>query len=221
MDFIFTTFTAYKSFIIHNMENKLQELTDKLYNEGLSKGKQAADTLLAKAKEDAAKIINEATAQAEQILANANKDAADLKSKVANDLQMASTQTIAALKSQIENTITAKVVNGDVKASLNDTSFVKGLIETVIKAFNPANANPVSLDIVLPEALKGELESYISNGINSQLANGVTFSFSKNIAGGFTVAPKDGGYFISFAEGDFERLFSEYLRPATKKILFS
>ena len=32
------------------MENKLQELTDKLYNEGLSKGKAEGEVLLAKAK---------------------------------------------------------------------------------------------------------------------------------------------------------------------------
>ena len=31
------------------MENKLQELTDKLYNEGLSKGKAEGEVLLAKA----------------------------------------------------------------------------------------------------------------------------------------------------------------------------
>lgn len=32
------------------MQNKLQELTDKLYNEGLSKGKQEAEEMVAKAK---------------------------------------------------------------------------------------------------------------------------------------------------------------------------
>ena len=32
------------------MQNKLQELTDKLYNEGLSKGKQEGEEILAKAK---------------------------------------------------------------------------------------------------------------------------------------------------------------------------
>ena len=35
------------------MQNKLQELTDKLYNEGLSKGKQEGEELLAKAKAQA------------------------------------------------------------------------------------------------------------------------------------------------------------------------
>ena len=33
------------------MQNKLQELTDKLYNEGLSKGKQEGEAILNEAKE--------------------------------------------------------------------------------------------------------------------------------------------------------------------------
>ena len=50
------------------MENKLQELTDKLYNEGLSKGKTEGEAFLAKAREEAASIV-----------AAAEKEAADIK----------------------------------------------------------------------------------------------------------------------------------------------
>ena len=39
------------------MQNKLQELTDKLYQEGLSKGKQEGENLVAQAKAEAEKII--------------------------------------------------------------------------------------------------------------------------------------------------------------------
>ena len=40
--------------------NKLQELTQKLYNEGLEKGRSEADRLVAEAKAEAAKILAEA-----------------------------------------------------------------------------------------------------------------------------------------------------------------
>ena len=42
------------------MDNKLQALTDKLYNEGLSKGKQEAEVLIAKARSQAEDIVAEA-----------------------------------------------------------------------------------------------------------------------------------------------------------------
>ena len=42
------------------MENKLQELTRKLYDEGLEKGRADADKLVADAKAEAARLVAEA-----------------------------------------------------------------------------------------------------------------------------------------------------------------
>lgn len=203
------------------MQNKLQELTDKLYNEGLSKGKQEAEQLLAEAQAKAGKIVQDAQAQADQILGKARKDAEDLKTKVAADVKMASTQSISALKQQIEKTMMAKVVGAEVKDALKDANFVKPLIETVIKSFNAADIAPAGLDVILPEGMKQTLGKALESGLAKELKSTVNIDYAKNIAGGFKIAPKDGGYFISFADGDFEKMFSEYLRPAAKKILFS
>ncbi|MBR4826300.1 MAG: hypothetical protein IKZ91_00245, partial [Bacteroidales bacterium] len=38
--------------------------------------------------------------------------------------------------------------------------------------------------------------------------------------GGFKVSPKDGGYMLQFTDEEFTQLIANYLRPATKKILF-
>ena len=73
---------------------------------------------------------------------------------------------------------------------------------------------------MLPEALKKDLEPFVTKEIANVLKGQVEASFTKKIAGGFTIGPKDGGYFISFTEETFNALISEYLRPATKKILF-
>jgi V/A-type H+-transporting ATPase subunit E len=203
------------------MQNKLQELTDKLYNEGLSKGKQQAEQLLAEAEAKAGKIVQDAQTQADQILSKARKDADDLKTKVAADVKMASTQSISALKQQIEKTLMAKVVGSEVKDALQDANFVKPLIEPVIKSFNAADIAPAGLDVILPESMKQTLGKALESGLAKELKSSVNIDYAKNIAGGFKIAPKDGGYFISFADGDFEKMFSEYLRPAAKKILFS
>ena len=47
------------------MENRLQKLTEKLYNEGLSKGKQEADRVLEQAHIEAKECIDKATLQAQ------------------------------------------------------------------------------------------------------------------------------------------------------------
>ena len=48
--------------------NKLQELTQKLYNDGLEKGRSEAERLVAEAKEQAAKILADARAEADAIM---------------------------------------------------------------------------------------------------------------------------------------------------------
>ena len=57
------------------MENKLQQLTQKLYDEGLEKGRAEAERLVSEAKSEAAKIIADAKAEADaQSHQNANGD---------------------------------------------------------------------------------------------------------------------------------------------------
>ena len=64
------------------MQNKLQELTDKLYNEGLSKGRQEGEAILNEARSQAEEIISKARAEAARITADAEKEASELKAKV-------------------------------------------------------------------------------------------------------------------------------------------
>ena len=200
------------------MQNKLQELTDKLYNEGLSKGKQEGEEILAKAKVQADEIVAKAKAEAAAIVAAAKKEAEDLKIKVDGDLKMAAGQSVAATKKDIETLIVTKMTEAEVKKALTSADFVKEVILAVAKGFNINEA--VDLEVVLPESMKSELEPFVTNELNKTLKGGVEASFSKKVAGGFTIGPKDGGYFISFTDETFNALISEYLRPATKKILF-
>lgn len=200
------------------MQNKLQELTDKLYNEGLSKGKQEGEEILAKAKVQAEEIVAKAKAEAAAIVAAANKDAEDLKTKVQGDLKMAAAQSVAATKKDIETLVVTKMTETEVKKALSSADFVKEVILAVAKGFTTEDA--ADLELVLPESLKKELEPFVTSELGKVLKGGVEASFTKKIAGGFTIGPKDGGYFISFTEETFNALISEYLRPATKKILF-
>lgn len=198
--------------------DKLQQLTDKLYQEGLSKGRQEGETLLAEAKKQAAGIVDEARAQAEAILAQARKDAADYKTKVESDLKMATGQALQATRKDIENMVVCKLADTQVSKAMAAPEFIKGIITEVAKKFNAEEA--VDLELVLPDSLKKELEPFVKNELGSLLKGGVQASFSKKVNGGFNIGPKDGGYFISLTDDTFKSLIGEYLRPATKKLLF-
>ncbi len=200
------------------MQNKLQELTEKLYNEGLSKGKAEGEAVLSKAQADAETIIAEAKKQAEAIVAQARKDAEDLKTKTAGDVALASRQSVSETRQAIEKLIIAKAADEKVKTALNDTEFVKTIISTAVKAFS--EGKDCDIEICLPESAKSSLEGFVKNEIAKSLKSEISVKFSKKIGGGFTIGPKNGGYFINFTDEAFNGLISEYLRPATKKLLF-
>lgn len=200
------------------MQNKLQELTDKLYNEGLSKGRQEGEQLLSQARMQAENIVAEAQAQAAAIVAKAEKEAADLRHKVDSDLALASRETLSATRQAVESMVVARMEQLAVSGALSETEFVKDIITTVAKSFN--KDEQCELALILSESQKAALEPFVKNELSQILGAGVEVSFSRNVAGGLKIGPKDGGYFISLDDATFQQLISSYLRPATRKILF-
>ena len=201
------------------MSDKLQELTDKLYNEGLSKGKQDAEAMVAKAQAEAADIVAKAKAEAEHIVAQANREADELRTKVMADVKMAATQSIAVTRQEMEKMIVSTAAaNG--AACLSEGDFVKEMVKSIVAAFNPQNAAPVDLNLILPENLKSQVEPFVQNEVKNLFKADVNVSYDKKLGGGFKVAPKDGGYMLQFTDDEFRTLIANYLRPATKKILF-
>ena len=198
--------------------DKLQELTQKLYEEGLAKGKQDGEALLEKAKSEAEGIVKQAQEEAEAILAKARKDAEDFKVKVEGDVKMAAQQAVQATRTDIENLVVSKVVDGTVDKALANEDYIKGIITAVAQKFSADE--PADLSLVLPESLKAALEPFVKNELGKLLGKGVDATFSKKVAGGFKIGPKDGGYFVSLTDETFKDLIGSYLRPATKKLLF-
>lgn len=198
--------------------DKLQQLTDKLFNEGLSKGRQEGEALLEKARAEAEGIIENARAEAAKIIASATKEAEDLKTNVSGDVRMAAVESIQATKQDIENLIVTKMSSEAISKALSEEEFVKGIIKAVAEKFSTEESS--DLAIVLPENLKAALEPFVKNELSSLLGKGIDASFSKKIAGGFRIGPKDGGYFISLTDDSFKNLIGEFLRPTTKKLLF-
>jgi V/A-type H+-transporting ATPase subunit E len=198
--------------------DKLQELTQKLYEEGLSKGKAEGEQILQNAQAKADEIIKAAHEEADAIIAKARKEAEDHRTKVEGDVKMAATQTIQETKAAIENLIMAKAVDAPAKAAIADTEYIKGIISAVAAKFSAEQDGDLSL--VLPEALKEQLEPYVKAEIAKIVGGGVDVAWSGKIAGGFRIGPKDGSYYISFSDESFAELIGSYLRPATKRILF-
>ncbi len=200
------------------MSDKLQELTEKLYNEGLSKGKEEGKQLLARAREEADRIISDARSQAATIVSDAEKQAEDVKNKTASDLKMASAQCLQATKKDIENLLVKAIGAAPVEKQMSDPDFLKKIILAVAERFSATES--ADLALLLPASLKDELEPWVEGELRKKLGSGLKADFTKKVAGGFSIGPKDGGWFVSMTDETFGDLFAEYLRPVTRKLLF-
>ena len=101
---------------------KLQELTDKLYQEGLEKGRAEADSLVSEAKSQAEKIVADARAEAEKIMEQAHHKAEDTEKNAMTEIALAGRQAKAKIKSEIENMI---VASADLSNSDKTDGFLK------------------------------------------------------------------------------------------------
>lgn len=202
------------------MENKLQELTQKLYNEGVEKANVEAEKILAEAKSEAEKIKQHAEKDAEKIIAAAEQKSTEIKKNVDAELNLAAKQTIRTVKQQITDMIVSKIIDEPVKKAFDDEKFVKEIIETVVKNWDPKKGEAIDLSVLLPSDLEQEFTKFFAAKSGKELNANLELSFSDSIKGGFKVGPADGAYKISFSEEDFENFFKSYLRPKTIEMLY-
>ncbi|MCC8035166.1 MAG: hypothetical protein LIO77_04430 [Rikenellaceae bacterium] len=201
------------------MENKLQELTQKLYDEGLAKGREQAETLVTQAQEKADKILSEANYEAERIRRQALLEAEDLRKNTLTELTLAGKQAIAQLKTAIADMIVTRSVGDSVKKANLDPQFVKDILTAAATNWT-SNSSDVSLKALLPEKNRRELDAAIGSQSKELMTHGLEIEFSDSIESGFKIGPKEGGYYIGFTDEGFDALLGEYLRPKVKEILF-
>ena len=169
------------------MQNKLEELTRQLYDEGLAKGREEGDRYLEQARRQAEQTIAEAESRAADIVAKAEKAAEDLKAKAEADVRMAAGQALQSTRKDIENLLICKIGS---QTATSDPSFLKEIIRTVAQRFTATEGPDIAL--VLPDSLKESLEPWVKGELSKALGAPIEASFSKKMGGGFTIGPKDG-----------------------------
>ena len=147
--------------------DKIQELTSKLYSEGVEKGREEAGKIIAEANAVKVQILNEAKAKAGEIISAAEKEAAELKKHTEAELKLYATQSSEALKSEITNLVTDKLATMNVKAATADKSFMQELIVELVKNW----AENGKLTIATSDA--ASLESYIASNAKKLLDEGL------------------------------------------------
>lgn len=199
------------------MNEKLQELTKKIYDEGLEKGKAEAREIIEKAKKEAEDIVAKAQNDARHIIEKAEKEAEEQRKNVHSELVISSKQAIATVKQKVTDLLTQKAVEQALAGTFDDKNFVKNLITRLVEQWKDISKSNESLMVFLPEKDREQMENYLMNNVAQNIRQGMEITFEEGIKSGFRIGPKDQSYKISFTEKDFELFFKQFLRPRTQK----
>lgn len=192
----------------------LEELTNKLYTEGVEKGKAEAKQLIADAEKKAAEIVANAERKAADIEAKAAAKAAELDKNTRSELKLYAEQSVNALRTEVTNLICGQVVSDSVKAATADKAFMQSII--VKMAESMAKDGNVTIDAKDAEALK----KYFAANAKEALNKGVKINEVKGLKTDFAIAPANGGYKLTFGDKEFEAYFKNFLRDQLIELLF-
>jgi V/A-type H+-transporting ATPase subunit E len=196
------------------MDTKIQELTDKIYREGVEKGNEEASRIISEANQQKLTIVNEAQAEAKRILANAEKQAAELEKNTKAELKLYAAQAVEALKSEVTNLLTGAVASANVKAVATD----KAYMQKVILAIATEWAKQGGLTVQTSEA--EALSKYFEANAKDLLNKGLKVEKISGKDASFTLVPADGSYKVTFGEEEFVSFFKDFLRPQLVELLF-
>ncbi len=196
------------------MNAKIQELTKKVYNEGIQKANEEASQILAAAEAKAQEIEAKAKANAEAMVAAAEKKAQELQQNTERELKLYASQLSSSVQSELTDKLTGKVCSDNVKAAMADPAFMQSVILEMVKGFD------LDKGVVIESSEAEKLTKYFEANAKSILEQGLEI---KSVAGKTTdivVRPKDGAFKIQVGEAQFEELFKSFLRPQMVEMLF-
>jgi len=196
------------------MSTKLQELTDKIYAEGIEKANTEAAEIISKAKKEAEKIKSDSQIQAEKKVQDAEAKAEELMKNTQAELKLFAQQSVNALKTEITNLISGEIVSDSIKAAATDQAFMQKMLLKLVEEL--ADKQEVTIEAKDAKAL----EDYFMANAKSVLNKKINIKEANNVKADFTVIPAEGGYKLTFGEEEFIAYFKAFLRPKLVKMLF-
>lgn len=203
----------------------VQQLIDRLHQEGVDKGRTGAEMLLAEARKEAAAILDNVNKQAEAIRNTAKRDSDQMKSKGEEAVRLAGRDAILSLTEELRASF-EETLQRFVRDSLEDPTFLRQLILQIAGV-----AVPSDKDAELKVLLLGDLSEVESskagqalNDLASSLAgqslrDGLTIKVADSDAPGVRVQVVDQQLEIDLTTDTLTHLLLKHLSPRIRAIV--
>ena len=174
------------------MENRLDVLTKKLYEEGVERARAEAERVVAEARAEAERVVKEAREEAARVVEEARKEGEGLRRKADSEMRLAAGQAVAALKQSITGLVSGRVAGEMARTAYEDKELVRELLLEVARRWD-AGEGALDLEMVVPEGEREALERFVAGRCRELLDRGLTIRVAGETRSGYGSVGGDGG----------------------------
>lgn len=193
------------------MSEDLQYLIDRIQKEAVNKAESEASAIIASAKTKAAELVKAAEVEAAAKLEKADKDAAVYAERSERALEQAARDVLISVGRRFEKMVN-DIVALQVQKNLTGAT-VKEMMLALAKNYNS------DLDVVLSEAEKSKLQSFVVGEFQKALGAGVKVESDAGIKFGFQLKLENGNVSHEFTAPAIATALSSLVRPNIAKIV--
>lgn len=223
-----------ESVLSGKVSSGVEELIQKLHDDGVSAGKEQAQKIIEDAESEAEKIVADAKRSAEKLIEDAQAEATRTRKSGEDALNIAMRDIVLKLKARLSETVGDRV-RKLICTDLAQEDFLKALIlEVAARARDDAHLDETkSAKFLLPKELigleelrqhpleleEGSLSHFILNVAADVLRDGVSFGESDEFKHGLKIYLEDKDIQIDLSDERISEILLEHLQPRFRAIL--
>ncbi len=200
------------------MAEELQNLLEKIQEEGVKKADTAKDKILADAKTESEKIISEANAKAEEILKSSKEDAKRNEERAANTIRQASRDIIIALNVELQNRLKA-VVKECIGEAMTPDMMEKLILEMQKSYLSKSSDSEPGIDLILNKKDLEIMEKHIKSSLLNDLKSTPSISIGHDFTSGLKIGFKGDDLFFDFSDDALAEMICTYVGPRLAAII--
>ena len=197
------------------MEMKLDNLIQKIKQEGVEEAKKQSEDIVNQAQTQAKKIIENSEDKRKTLIQEGRREASNLMTSGEEALRQAARDVLLSLRQEIIK-LFDRVTKDKVSEELSPDSLEK-IIVKVIENFKREEG--LDIEVLLSKEDKKVLEAVLLKALSGDLKKGVTFKAAAGMEKGFRVGEKDKNFYYDFSDEAIAEAFGKYLNPRIAEIL--
>lgn len=198
------------------MEIQLEQLIEKIKNDGVKAAQEENDAILAQANAQAEQIIAEAKAEAEALLRQAREENDRLVRVSEEAIRQAGRNLLLSFRESVAKELEA--VTGRQMSQAYTPQALEQLIPQVVAQW-AAQPEVEDLAVLLGPDDLAALEGSLQAALKQRLLEGVTLRPSNAFDGGFRIAVNGGTAYYDYSASAVTEMISAYLSPRVTALL--